>query len=177
MPQSTFFNPLDFARNFARTVRDRAVVPVIDAGLKSGLIEPQIGMFGRYLTGTSQPMNYLPPSVSADIRGQLPNYRKDTPNWRGPSDFDVTHRMGPRGDEGTAYQPWVPKTLQNTLGQFSVQPGPQGQPTVRDRYAFQNLTDATEGGGAAKQIIRAAQQLGVLRKDFGSGYEINAPLQ
>lgn len=166
-------------RSGAAGVRDRVIVPGIDTLLGSGLINPQVGLFGRYLTGTNAPLTTLPPSVNAAIKQQSPNYQRERQDWRSPSDFDVVHRMGPRGDEGAAYQPWVPKDLQNTLGQFVVRPGPQGQPTVIDRYRFNNLTDATEGGPAAQWLIKKAAEMGLTgtESDLGRGYEIRAQLQ
>jgi hypothetical protein len=164
-------------RSGLKTIRDQAVVPTIDAGLQSGLLNPQVGMFGRYLTGTNKPLTNLPPSVNAAINQQMPAYQRDAVDWRGPTNFDVRQRMGPRGEEGTAYQPWVPKDLQNTLGQFVVRPNQQGQPTVSDRYQFDTLRDATEGGKTAQNIIKMAQQLGVINPDFSSGYDIRAPIR
>lgn len=157
--------------------RDRVVVPAIDTGLRSGVLNPQVGMFGRYLTGTKELLKELPPSVNSAIRQQMPAYKRDAEDWRGPSDFDVRERFSSRGAMGTAYQPSVPLDLQNTLGQYSVRPGPQGQPTVIDRYQFQGLRDATAGGKSAQDIIKMAQGLGLIRPDFSSGYDIRAPLR
>lgn len=173
---STVANSVQGAlRSGGRVIRDSVVVPAIDAGLQSGLLEPQIGMFGRYLTGTSKPLESLPPAVRSAIRGQMPAYRADRENWRGPDNFDVRVRPTGRGDMGTAYAPGVPSQLQNTLGQFSVVPGDGRGPTVIDKYRFDGLVDASNGGNAAMNTIRLAQQLGFIRKDFGSGYDIRAP--
>lgn len=164
-------------RSGIQGLRDEVVIPIIDKGLESGVIEPRVGMFGRYLTGTSKPLNSLPPAVASGIYSQMGNYQADTDNWRGPNSFDVRNKPTGRGDMGTAYAPGVPIELQNTLGQFSVTPNGRGGREVRDVYRFDGLRDATNGGDAAKNVIRLAQQLGMIRSDFGSEYEIRAPLR
>ena len=50
----------------AKQLRDNAIVPVIDDAMESGLLRSDVGMFGRYLTGTSVPLTKPPADIKRD---------------------------------------------------------------------------------------------------------------
>ena len=49
-------------------VRDKAVVPVIDKGIETGLLPAKQAMFARYLSGTSKPLTVYPEKLKQGIR-------------------------------------------------------------------------------------------------------------
>jgi hypothetical protein len=49
-------------------VRDKAVVPVIDKGIETGLLPAKQAMFARYLSGTSKPLMVYPEKLKQGIR-------------------------------------------------------------------------------------------------------------
>ena len=71
LPGGGVANPLSqVIANPSKTVesiRDKTLVPLIDKGLGAGVIPAREGMFVRFLTGTSQPLNTLPPEVKAAV--------------------------------------------------------------------------------------------------------------
>jgi len=50
----------------AKQLRDKAVVPAIDNAMESGSLRSDVGMFGRYLTGTSVPLTKPPADLKRD---------------------------------------------------------------------------------------------------------------
>lgn len=50
----------------AKQLRDNTIVPVIDDAMESGLLRSDVGMFGRYLTGTSVPLTKPPADIKRD---------------------------------------------------------------------------------------------------------------
>tara|TARA_R110002020_G_scaffold424942_1_gene634363 strand:- start:56 stop:910 length:855 start_codon:yes stop_codon:yes gene_type:complete len=49
----------------ARQLRDKAVVPALDVAMESGVIPAEPGMYGRYLSGTSNPLTKMPADIKA----------------------------------------------------------------------------------------------------------------
>jgi hypothetical protein len=50
----------------AKVIRDQVIVPAIDTGMEAGAIPGKEGMFIRYLSGTSKPLNKMPADVKRD---------------------------------------------------------------------------------------------------------------
>jgi len=48
-----------------KTVRDKAVVPVLDAAMERGIVPAKEGMFARFLSGTSAPLTRIPADTRA----------------------------------------------------------------------------------------------------------------
>jgi hypothetical protein len=48
-----------------KTIRDRVAIPVLDRGMEAGIIPAKEGMFARFLSGTSQPINRIPAETRA----------------------------------------------------------------------------------------------------------------
>ena len=59
----TFGNEVEYR---AKQLRDNAIVPAIDDAMESGLLPSDVGMFGRYLTGTSVPLTKPPADIKLD---------------------------------------------------------------------------------------------------------------
>lgn len=53
-----------FARERLADLRDQRFVPALDRALEEGTIPADVGMFGRYLTGTQVPLTRMPADVS-----------------------------------------------------------------------------------------------------------------
>lgn len=43
-----------------KTIRDKVVIPVLDKGMEVGFVPAKEGMFARFLSGTSQPLERIP---------------------------------------------------------------------------------------------------------------------
>jgi len=48
------------AGRLAGAIRDKAVIPVLDKGIETGVLPTKEAMFARYLTGTSKPLTVYP---------------------------------------------------------------------------------------------------------------------
>jgi hypothetical protein len=108
-----------------KTIRDKAVIPVLDAGMKQGLVPSDVGMFGRYLSGTDKPLTIVPKDIkkAEAIRSQT---------MRDPQNYSSSSLL--------AYQPDTERVkkedaLTNSLGQYVKKDG-----IVIDRYDFGGYT-------------------------------------
>ena len=58
----------ELTRSFTPAViRDKIAIPFLDKGIESGLFPAAPAMFGRYLSGTSNPLTVLPVSIKQDV--------------------------------------------------------------------------------------------------------------
>ena len=57
------------AGRLAGALRDKAIIPVIDKGIETGVLPTKEAMFARYLTGTSKPLTVYPKSLLDKISG------------------------------------------------------------------------------------------------------------
>jgi len=48
-----------------KTVRDKAIIPALDVGMEKGIVPAKEGMFARFLSGTSNPLNRIPADTRA----------------------------------------------------------------------------------------------------------------
>ena len=152
------------------SIRDEVAIPLLDKGIESGILPATPAMFGRYLSGTSNPLTVLPTSIKQDISrlvSQSSNYLElvntQKPNTLLPVNWGYV-------DPG-------PSAL--TLGSFTVDPRLR---KVTDRYKFDNLatdkqegniySDAQEGGLPASFLINFALSKGLITPQ--SGYNIQA---
>ena len=158
-------------RDGASQLRDEVIVPAIDTAMEEGVIPGDVGMYGRYLTGTQVPLTKFPADVRAAEQEkvnkllELNRQSFDPRNYKmtGYSDFGMVE------GEGT----------NNTLGQYRVKDG-----IVVDRYDFDRNNfygDGTfEHGGIYGQprIVESlagtagnlSQRLGLVKP--GSGYDV-----
>lgn len=176
-----FQNFLNQVQSGYAQLRDKFAVPVIDAGMATGIIPSSVGMFGRYLTGTNKPLTKAP----ADIR-KAESWRAQAmlnPNNYIANDqtIGVYHRKG-----SAETNPFSKETaLVNSLGRYVKQNG-----VVIDRYNFDDydksgvfsLSGGIEGFG--NNLEKAAEYIGGLAGKFGlikpgSGYDVrlNLPYQ
>jgi hypothetical protein len=156
-----------------KKIRDKAVVPMLDTGMKQGLIPSDVGMFGRYLSGTSKPLTTVPKDIkeAEAIRAQT---------MRNPQNYSSSNSL--------AYQPTTERikkedALTNTLGQYVKKDG-----IVTDRYDFNSYThpgnfyagvmgEASENTNAqiyANTAGRYADKFGLINPQ--SGYDIRFDL-
>lgn len=176
-----FQNFLNQVQSGYAQLRDKFAVPVIDAGMATGIIPSSIGMFGRYLTGTNKPLTKAP----ADIR-KAESWRAQAmlnPNNYIANDqtIGVYHRNG-----SAETNPFSKETaLVNSLGRYVKQNG-----VVIDRYNFDDYDKSgvfsLSGGieGVGNNLEKAAEYIGGLAGKFGlikpgSGYDVrlNLPYQ
>lgn len=157
-------------RKFAGDVREKAIVPAIDVGMQQGIIPGDVGMFGRFLTGTRQPLTRMP----KDVRSAEATYAQTVAD---PKNYILEHNVGFQqpSDIATKEHP-----LANTLGRYVKKEG-----VITDRYDFnsylepgslflsipagelgnnQQLTDTITTAG------RLADRLGFIKP--GSGYDV-----
>lgn len=67
----------ELTRSLTPTViRDKVAIPILDKGIESGILPAAPAMFGRYLSGTSNPLTVLPTSIKQDV-SQLVSQRVD----------------------------------------------------------------------------------------------------
>jgi hypothetical protein len=162
-------------QNFVKSVtpaniRDKIVVPVLDKGIETGLLPATPAMFGRYLSGTSNPLTVLPTSIKQDISrlvSQSSNYPELVNTQKSNTFLPVNWGYVDPG----------PSAL--TLGSFTVDPRLK---EVTDRYKFDDLatdkregniySDAQEGGLPASFLINFALNKRLITPQ--SGYNIRA---
>jgi len=179
-PVSRAMQPVKGAAKLAN-VRDVVLIPTLDKAMEVGLIPSNVGMFGRYLTGTSAPLTKAP----ADIRKAESWRAQAMPN---PNDYiaDDTNLNVYHRDGSTETNPFPKETaLANSLGRYIKQNG-----IVIDRYNFDDydksgifsLTGGVEQAGT--NVEKTAQYLGGLAGKFGfirpgTGYDVklNLPSQ
>jgi hypothetical protein len=157
-----------------KTVRDTAVVPLIDRGMEAGLIPGSIGMYGRYLTGTDKPLTRVPKDVkeAEAVRSEgmfdPQNYRSNTPLAYQPSNDRITRE----------------EALTNTLGQYEKKGG-----TIFDRYDFNSYEKPGEfsagvegktGENTTLQAVseeagRIADKMGFITPNSGYDVRLNLP--
>ncbi len=111
-------------RDGASQLRDEVIVPAIDTAMEEGVIPGDVGMYGRYLTGTQVPLTKFPADVRAAEQEKVNKLLKvnresfDPQNYKATGYSDVE---GIRTNNATTH----------TLGQYRVKDG-----IVVDRYDF-----------------------------------------
>jgi hypothetical protein len=151
-------------------IRDKVVVPVLDKGIESGVLPAAPAMFGRYLSGTSNPLTVLPTSIKQDISRLV----SESSNYPELVNTQESNSLLP---VNWGYVDPGPSAL--TLGSFTANPRLK---EVTDRYKFDNLatdkregniySDAQEGGLPASFLINFALNKGLITPQ--SGYNIRA---
>jgi hypothetical protein len=151
-------------------IRDKIAIPLLDKGIESGILPAAPAMFGRYLSGTSNPLTVLPTSIKQHI-SRLVSQSSDYP------ELVNTQKSNTLLPVNWGYVDRGPSTL--TLGSFTVDPRLK---EVTDRYKFDDLatdtqegniySDAQEGGLPASFLINFALNKGLITPQ--SGYNIQA---
>ncbi len=66
------------AGRLAGAIRDKAVIPVLDKGIETGVLPTKEALFARYLTGTSKPLTVYPAPLLNEISNAYEKVAIDT---------------------------------------------------------------------------------------------------
>lgn len=137
---------LGLARNeieyLGKQVRDKAVVPAIDQGLSSGVLPPRAGMYARFLTGTSKPLNALPPSLKPAVAEAVGKAR-ERQRFTAPA---MTAQQSIDREKARLLAEWTPEMRQN-LGETALQMEATKRARLATPVAPQQPLPATDGQG------------------------------
>jgi hypothetical protein len=124
------------AGRFASAIRDRTVIPVLDKGIKTGVLPTKETMFARYLTGTSKPLTVYPKPLLDRISSAYDQVAIEATK----NDVDEIFKQSP------LYQQY--ETTQNELNSLSTRLRDQAemngvQPSVQDLQKFKQYEQKT----------------------------------
>ena len=121
-------------RDAASQYRDGVIVPAIDTAMEEGNLPGDVGMYGRYLTGTQVPLTKFP----ADVRTAEQAIANKLLELNGESFDPQNYKMTGYSDAG-----WngTNNATTHTLGQYLVEDG-----IVLDRYDFDKNNGFTQPG-------------------------------
>ena len=126
-------------RDAASQYRDGVIVPAIDTAMEEGNLPGDVGMYGRYLTGTQVPLTKFPADVRTAEQAivnkllELNGESFDPQNYKATGYSDV---------KGTRTNPFPSgNATTHTLGQYLVEDG-----IVLDRYDFDKNNGFVQAG-------------------------------
>lgn len=153
------------ARRLAGSVRDNAIIPVIDKGIETGILPTKEAMFARYLTGTNKPLTTYPQTLLNQIstgsnqaliehtRFNVDNiFRQTNPSFRNyvsiprnvlsdEERLNIIQQNNLVQPDNTSISPnyaysVMPREVQLSLGSFNIEDG-----TIKDKYRFDDLQE------------------------------------